>query len=116
MAARLGPSGRIGLLVPGGGDTLYGPLDKLSGHFRRYTEPRLRARLRTAGLEVESIRRLDMAGGVLWRLAGRDDRSGAAAIGWARPPDRLVPILRRIDPGLGPLFGQWLVAIARLPS
>lgn len=109
MAERLAPGGRIGLLVAGGGDRLYGAADARSGRFRRYTAPRLRRRLRAAGLEVVSIRPLDVLGAVRWYLGGRS--SGTAA--GARPPDRLVPLMQRVEALLGPSFGQWLVVVAR---
>jgi SAM-dependent methyltransferase len=116
IAGRLEPSGRLGLLVPGGGDRLYGTLDLLDRHYRRYTPARLRVRLEAAGFEVVSIRRVNMVGAVLWFLKGRvlrsqrfDDREVAAF-------DRLVPALRWLDSALGPPFGQSLAAVARLPE
>lgn len=112
MASRLAPGGRLGLLVPGGGERLYGNLDVQHGHLRRYTPPRLRMRLRSAGFQVESIRSLDVLGAVEWFVRGRVRR----ADGELATVDRLVPAARRVDALLGPPFGRWLVAIARRPA
>lgn len=114
IAGRLRPGGRLGLLVPGGGDRLYGTLDGLDRHFRRYTRPRLQARLETAGFEVTSIRPVNLVGAALWFLKGRVLRSREFHTGEVATFDHLVPLLRRIDRVLGPPFGQSLAAVARL--
>lgn len=106
--------GRLGLLVPGGGQRLYGTLDALDRHFRRYTPERLRAVLEDAGYEVLSMRRVNMVGAVLWFLKGRVLRSTRATVSEVSAFDRMVPLLRRVDSMLGPPFGQSLAAVARL--
>jgi len=116
VASLLGPGGRLGLLVPGGGDRLYGSLDALDRHFRRYTPGRLAARLEAAGFEVVSIRRLNMVGALLWYLKGRVFRSSEFRVGQVSAFDRLVPVLRRVDAVVGPPFGQSLAAVARVPG
>jgi SAM-dependent methyltransferase len=115
IAEHLGPGGRIGLLVPGGGRRLYGTLDALDLHYRRYTPDLLRERLEASGFEVISIRRVNMVGALLWFLKGRIVRSQEFHAGEVRSFDRLVPLLRRIDALCGPPFGQSLAACARLP-
>lgn len=111
MAARLRPGGRLGLVVAGGGARLFGPLDTLGGRVRRYTAPRLDARLRAAGFVVESIRPVDVVGALGWYLRGRVLRSGSH-------PELGVPhpLQRRADDLLRPRLGLWLVAIATLPA
>lgn len=111
----LKPGGRIGLLVPGGGDALYGVMDADDRHFRRYTPGRLEGRLEAAGFEVISIRRVNMVGAVLWFLKGRVLRSPGHKVGQVTQFDRMVPILRRLDALLGPPFGQSLAAVAQVP-
>jgi SAM-dependent methyltransferase len=114
VASLLTPRGRLGLLVPGGGNRLYGTLDALDRHFRRYTPLRLRTALEYAGYEVLSIRRVNMVGAALWFLKGRVVRSTRATVSEVSAFDRMVPLLRRIDSVLGPPFGQSLAAVARL--
>jgi SAM-dependent methyltransferase len=48
MGSLLKPGGRLGLFVPGGGERLYGTLDALDRHYRRYTPARLAERLEQA--------------------------------------------------------------------
>jgi SAM-dependent methyltransferase len=114
VAGLLRPGGRLGLLVPGGGNRLYGTMDALDRHFRRYTHAQLAARLQAAGYEVVSIRRVNMVGGVLWFLKGRVMRSDLANVRELSLFDRMVPVLRRLDRACGPPFGQSLAAVARL--
>jgi SAM-dependent methyltransferase len=112
----LKPGGRIGLLVPGGGDALYGVMDADDRHFRRYTPGRLEARLEAAGFEVLSIRRVNMVGALLWYVKGRVLRSSGHKASQLRLFDRLVPFLRRLDAVAGPPVGQSLAAVARVPN
>ncbi len=116
VAALLTPGGRIGLLVPGGGNLLYGRFDALDRHFRRYTPMQLRARIEEAGFEVITIRRLNMVGAVAWFLKGCVLRADATTSGEIAAFDRLVPFFRRLDAILGPPFGQSLAAVARVRS
>jgi SAM-dependent methyltransferase len=112
----LRPGGRIGLLVPGGGDALYGVVDAENRHFRRYTPGRLQARLVEAGFDVVSIRRVNMVGALIWWLKGRALRSTAFPVGQITLFDRFVPVFRRLDAIAGPPFGQSLAAVARVPD
>ncbi len=116
IGKRLRPGGRIGLLVPGGGDKLYGTLDSLDRHYRRYTPARLRTRLEAAGFEVLHIRKVNAVGAILWFLKGRVLRSHRFDPGEVRLFDRLVPVLRRVERIFGPPFGQSLAAVARRPE
>ncbi|HEV2414235.1 MAG TPA: glycosyltransferase [Candidatus Dormibacteraeota bacterium] len=116
MAKHLKPGGKLGLLVPGGGNRLYGTLDSLDRHYRRYTQARLEKRLRDAGYEVIAIRKVNMLGAILWYIKGRVIRSQRFDEGEVKTFDRLVPFLRRLDAFAGPPFGQSLAAVARVPA
>jgi SAM-dependent methyltransferase len=115
IAGHLKPGGRIGILVPGGGRALYGTLDALDRHYRRYTPALVRERLEAAGFEILSIRQVNMVGALLWFVKGRVLRSQEFHAGEVKSFDRLVPLLRRLDAVCGPPFGQSLAACARLP-
>ena len=114
IAGRLAPGGRLGVLVPGGGRRLYGTLDALDRHYRRYTPALLREHLEEAGYDVISIRRVNMIGALLWFLKGRVVRSQEFHAGEVKSFDRVVPVLRRLDSVCGPPFGQSLAACARV--
>jgi SAM-dependent methyltransferase len=114
IAGLLRPGGHLGLLVPGGGNLLYGTFDALDRHYRRYTPPRLRARIEAAGFEVLTIRRLNMVGAAAWFVKGRLLRAQATTVGEITAFDRMVPLFQRIDRVFGPPLGQSLAAVARL--
>jgi len=116
IAGLLVPGGRLGLLVPGGGNFLYGTLDALDRHYRRYTPPSLRARLEAAGFEVLSLRRINMVGAAIWFAKTRILRVQRARVSEVSAFDRMVPALRSLDAVLGPPFGQSLAAVARVSS
>lgn len=113
IGALLRPGGRIGLLVPGGGERLYGTLDALDRHYRRYTPARLTARLEEAGFDVLRIRRFNLAGYFLWFFKGRIVKARRFEEGDVALFDRMVPLLRAIDRLSGPVVGQSVVAVAR---
>ncbi|MBO0730397.1 MAG: glycosyltransferase [Acidimicrobiaceae bacterium] len=116
IAARLKPGGRLGLLVPGGGDRLSSSLDETAGLLRRYTPPRLRRRLEDAGFEVQDVRRINMVGGLIWFVKGRILRSRQISDRDVKFLDRALPMVRRLDSIFGPPFGLTLAATARLPE
>jgi SAM-dependent methyltransferase len=115
VASRLEPGGRLGLLLPGGGDRLYGAIDQRAGRLRRYRPARLRQRLVMAGLEPVSIRCVDALGAVAWLLKTRRGRAAELHPRDIERYERLVPLLRRVDALTGPPLGRLVAAIARVP-
>jgi len=111
----LKPGGMLGLVVPAGGNALYGTLDALDRHRRRYTKSRLRARLEAAGYEIVSLRHINAAGYFLWFFKGRILRSKQFRKTETAAFDKLVPFLRKLDSLIDPPFGQSLAAVARRP-
>jgi len=116
MGDLLRPGGRIGLVVPGGGERLYGSLDALDRHYRRYTPARLAARLEEAGFEIESLRKVNFAGYFLWWFQGRVRRARRFDTRDVAAVDRLTPLFRALDRLLGPPLGQSLACVARRKS
>ena len=111
--------GRLILLVPAH-PALYGTLDRAAGHFRRYEPRQVRSLLEENGLASESVRHMNILGGLGWWFNSRvlrdpdlNSRSMNQQIVWF---DRLaVPILERVERVLRLPFGLSLIAVGRVP-
>jgi SAM-dependent methyltransferase len=109
----LRPGGTLVLFVPALG-WLFGSLDRLVQHRRRYGSGSLGAVVRAAGFELESHQYFDVLGIVPWFVAGRVLRQRSFSAGAAGLYDRIaVPVgafLERIAP---PPIGKNLLSIGR---
>jgi glycosyltransferase involved in cell wall biosynthesis len=110
----LDPGGRAIILVPEG-QNLYGSLDEVLGHFRRYSEEELRSKLSEAGFAVETILRFNRITRPGWYVNGTvlKRRDFGQFQLWAF--DRLVWLWRRIDRFL-PWKPVSLIAVASKPG
>jgi len=99
IASALSPGGAAIVLVPQD-QAIYGTLDEELGHYRRYSEAELRARMEAAGLTVEQVLHFNRITRPGWWFTGRvlKRRSSSRAMLWFF--DRLVWLWRRIDRGL----------------
>ncbi len=120
FAQALRPGGRVILLVPAH-PGLYGPMDRLAGHCRRYTRGLLVPQLSGAGLSLERIEYFNGLGGLGWWVNAKLVRPR----GLSDPKinrqillyDRLVqPMAKVLNPLTRGFFGQSLWAVARRPS
>jgi SAM-dependent methyltransferase len=114
MAAALRPGGTLTLLVPAM-PRLYGTLDVVYGHWRRYTPETLRAAVEAAGLEVLDLHPFNALGTAGWWLK---NRIGSAEIGprALSAYDAAVVPWRAVERRLRPPFGLSLVVHARTPE
>lgn len=113
MADALRPGGVLSLQVPAH-PALYGALDRVYGHYRRYTRDSLRAVMEAAGLEVIEVRPFNLLGVLGW-LANRN-RSQPRVSGPAlKVFEALVLPWRPIEERLRPRWGLSLLAHARRP-
>lgn len=92
---------------------IYGTLDSLVGHYRRYTKETMSPVLRESGFKIEKQFYMNMFGIVSWFIAGRilkykffDPVSG-------RRLDRFVPFFEKIESSLKPAVGQSLITVCR---
>ena len=67
MASALRPNGQLTLLVPAH-PRLYGSLDRVYGHHRRYTRERLRTLVGDAGLKIDDLYSFNLLGVPGWWL------------------------------------------------
>lgn len=110
----LEPGGRAVVLVPEG-QSIYGELDVVLGHWRRYSAGELRAKMEQAGFEVERMFGFNRVTRPAWWLNGRllKRRTFSPAQLWLF--DRLVWLWKRVDAWL-PWPGVSLIAVGRKPG
>jgi len=110
----LKPGGRAIILVPQD-QKAYGTLDEVLGHYRRYSEPQLRARMQKAGFEVETVLHFNRVTRPGWRFNGQVLKRKSFSRFQLRIFDWLVPLWRRID-----RFFLWpavsVIAVGRVPA
>jgi glycosyltransferase involved in cell wall biosynthesis/phospholipid N-methyltransferase len=109
-------------LVPGGcaivlvpcGPWLYGTLDKVLGHYRRYTKEQLSTVANSAGFSVDQIFSFNRVGVLAWWLNGRLLRRTTFGLSQIKALNVLTPLFRVIDAWL-PLPPLSLIAVLRNP-
>lgn len=99
------------VLVPYG-PKLYGTLDEVLGHCRRYTHEQLSKVAQEAGFRVEGILNFNRPGVPAWWLNGKILRRKTFGRGQIRMLNVLTPLFRKIDRFL-PLPPLSLIAILR---
>ncbi len=109
MRRLLTSHGRLVLLVPAL-PVLYGSLDRMLGHFRRYTKSILRERYAAAGLTMRHLEYFNLAGIPGWWVTGRVLRKTMIPTGPLALFDRLVPLFR-LERFVPFRIGQSLIAI-----
>jgi hypothetical protein len=93
------PGGRAIILVPEG-MSVYGTLDQVLGHHRRYSEEELRTKMEAAGFRVERMLRFNRITRPGWYVNGRILKRQTFSPLQLWVFDRMVWLWRRIDPVL----------------
>jgi glycosyltransferase involved in cell wall biosynthesis len=107
----LADGGTAIILVPFG-PKLFGSLDEVLGHYRRYTEEQLASVAQQAGFQVEKILKFNRPGVPAWWLNGKLMKRRTFGMGQIRLLNLLTPLFRKIDPWL-PLPPLSIIAILR---
>lgn len=108
----LKPGGRLVLLVPSN-PAIYSGLDEDLGHYRRYTREELQRVLTAAGFNTSSMISHNLVGALGWWWAGKVRGRRTLRANDTKNFDKLVPILKHIDPYITkPFGGVSLIAIA----
>lgn len=113
MADALRPGGHLTLLVPAH-PRLYGNLDRIYGHCRRYTRERLRGVVTEAGLELADLYSFNLLGVVGWWVNGFR-RSPQISRTSLQAYEVLLRMWEPIERRRRPPWGLSLVAHARKP-
>jgi SAM-dependent methyltransferase len=116
MANALTPGGHLLILVPAL-QQLYGDLDRLAGHHRRYDKPLMLKACAGAPIEILELRYFNPIGGLAWwvnSFAKHQSLDGSAVNAQIRIFDKYVlPVSRLVDPLTRSFFGQSLICVAR---
>ena len=109
----LRPGGRLAVFVPAM-PALYGTMDRLSDHYRRYTRAVLEQRVQGAGFAVDELRFVDVASVVPYWLAYRVLKLNSLGGSSGALFDRvLVPLSRGVQRvWKNPSFGKNLICLA----
>lgn len=110
----LAEGGRAIILVPCG-PGLYGSLDEVLGHFRRYTKEQLIKVSELAGFRVEEVLEFNRPGVLGWWLNACVLRRRTFGLGQIRMLNLLTPLFRRMDSWF-PLPPLSIIAILEKPS
>ncbi len=110
----LAPGGRAVVLVPRG-PGLFGTLDEVLGHHRRYTESSLRRVALDAGFEVKRILPFNRVGTPAWWLNAKLLRRRHFGLGQIVLLNLLTPIFRLVDRAL-PFPPLSMIAILENPA
>jgi SAM-dependent methyltransferase len=115
MASVLEPGGIVVLLVPAF-PCLYGPIDKMLGHHRRYTRASVSKLAEAAGLKVKFSRYLNAIGFFGWWANAHILKRTAQSSAQIAVFDRyVVPISSRLESWMHPPFGQSLFIVLKKP-
>jgi SAM-dependent methyltransferase len=113
MASALRPGGRLTVLVPAH-PRLYGRLDRLYGHHRRYTREHLRDVVLSAGLEIDELYSFNLLGVPGWWV-NRFRRSPQISRRALRVYELLLSLWQPIERVRRPPWGLSLIVQARQP-
>lgn len=107
---RVAKSGRAIILVPNG-PRLYGSLDHVLGHYRRYTKDQLLATCERAGFTVEKVLKFNRIGSPAWWLNGKALKRTTFGLWQLKVLDTLLPLVRPIDRFLPFAPLSWIVVL-----
>ena len=106
-------NGRAIVLVPCG-TGLYGTLDKVLGHYRRYSKAQFKELAERAGFHLEALLSFNRFGSPAWWLNGRLLRRKTFGLWQIKMLNFLTPLVRVIDRFL-PLPPLSIIAVLRKP-
>ncbi|MGZ5004751.1 MAG: class I SAM-dependent methyltransferase [Chthoniobacterales bacterium] len=112
LVEALPSGGYLCLLVPAL-PFLYGSLDELDGHYRRYTKRTLQERLRSLPVDLIRCYYFNLLGVPGWFLKARILKESTHADSNYRVTNALIPILKPVERLLPPPLGMSVIGIFR---
>lgn len=111
MHAVLPAGGTVVLIVPAF-ESLYGPIDKALGHYRRYSKQGLKRVAQDAGFEPRILRYINSAGFFGWWFNARVLKKTEQSAAQIKVFDAVVvPVLARVERWMEPPVGQSVFAV-----
>lgn len=111
MRSILVSGGRTVLIVPAL-PSLYGPIDRNLGHFRRYSREGFRRLATQAGWIVKKLHYMNLAGALGWWMNAHILKKEEQSELQIRVFDRyIVPVVSAVEAAIKPVFGQSLFAV-----
>ena len=107
----LKPKGKLVVFVPAL-PWLYGRLDELVGHYRRYTRDTLRTVVESAGFRIDRLHYFDIAGILPWFVVFRLLRMETIPSAVGLYDGLVVPVMSRLESLLRPPIGKNLLMVA----
>jgi len=107
------PKGGTLCLIAEAMPALFGTLDDLDGHYRRYTKSMLQERLEKLDVVLEQLYYFNIVGALGWWLKSRVLKEESHSDGNYKAMNLLIPIFRPLENAIKPPLGLSLVAIAR---
>lgn len=115
MASAIVPGGVVVLLVPAF-QSLYGPIDRNLGHYRRYSRASLSTLAHSAGLRVRKLRYVNTVGFFGWWANAHIFKREAQSEAQIQVFDGfVVPVMSKVESIVAPPFGQSLFAVLERP-
>jgi SAM-dependent methyltransferase len=113
MASILEPGGRIVLFVPAF-QSLYGPVDRNLGHYRRYRRSEIAQLAEEVGLDLKKAHYVNLAGFFGWWTNAHVLKRESQSELQIKIFDRfIVPLLSRFEAVCAPPFGQSVFAVLK---
>lgn len=111
----LSPGGYLILLVPSH-QILFGKIDSAIGHFRRYSRPKLTAKLRRQGFRIVSSRYINMLGAIGWLFAGKILKESTVDERKIRLFNLIARFTLPLENAITAPFGTSVLVIAKKPT
>jgi glycosyltransferase involved in cell wall biosynthesis len=110
IRSSLQKDGRAIVLVPNG-PGLYGSLDRVLGHYRRYTKQQLQGVCEQAGFRVEKVLKFNRIGSPGWWWNGRILKKDTFGFWQIKVLNTLLPVIRPIDRFLPFPHLSWIIIL-----
>jgi SAM-dependent methyltransferase len=111
---RLRPGGTVACFVPAHA-WLHSSFDDRIGHLRRYRRSSLAEAFGAAGFEVDELRHVNAPGALAWLTGARFLGLSPSARTTDLYQRTVLPLVRKVESGRQPPFGQSIVAVASAP-